>query len=384
MSSGALRIAVDATAVVEQPTGAANYTLNLIRALARIDPVNRYFVFVTPRNAHLLGVDAPNFTPLLARCRTRPARLFWEQTRLPWLVRRLGIDVLHSPHYTMPVAKPCRSVVTFCDMTYQLMPELHRRWHRRFFPAMMRWSAHHADRLIAISESTRHDVIRLLGVAADRIVAIPLAGSPAFRVLPAAEVAAVCQRRGLVPGQYLCYVGVLEPRKNVPTLIDAYARIAGAFPGVSLAIVGRNGWEYEDIFRRVTEHGLGDRVRFLGHVPQDDLVALYNGARAFVYPSRYEGFGLPILEAMQCGTPVVTTTASSMPEVAGEAALLVEPTDVAALADAIARLLSDDTVARDLSARGIARAATFSWERCAADTLGVYRALCEDGRSARP
>lgn len=380
VTTAPLRIAIDATAVLPQPTGAGNYTLNLVRALPRVDPTSQYFVFVTSQNAELLGVEAPNLTPVRVRCASRPARLVWEQTGLPLLVRRLGVDVLHSPHYTMPVAKPCRSVVTFCDMTFALMPELHRTWHRRFFPTMMRWSARHADRLIAISESTRQDVMRLLDVPADRIVAIPLAGSPVFCVLPRAEIAAVCGRHGLVPGGYLCYVGVLEPRKDVPTLIDAYARIAGAFPDVPLAIVGRNGWMYESIFRRVEEHGIGNRVRFLGHVAQEELIGLYNGARAFVYPSRYEGFGLPILEAMQCGAPVVTTTVSSMPEVAGDAALLVPPSDAAALAGALERLLSDDALARDLSARGVARAATFSWERCAADTARVYQSIAADGR----
>jgi glycosyltransferase involved in cell wall biosynthesis len=370
-----MRIAFDATAIPANRTGAGNYIFNLVQALARIDPHNEYMIFAKPSHISEFGIDQPNFHFTEVDLSSRPLRLAWEQVGLPLRTRQLRVDVLHSPHYTMPLPKTCRSVVTFCDMTFHLLPEMHSPAKRLFFGRMMRWSAGHADKLIAISESTRRDVIRLLNVAPQRIVSIPLAASPDYRSLPADCVAEVCARYDLRPGQYIAYVGVLEPRKNVPLLIEAYAALAAEFPAVPLVIAGKKGWMYDEIFQRLAALGLEQRVRFLGYVPDGDLTALYNGARVFVYPSRYEGFGLPVLEAMQCGTPVITTNVSSMPEVAEAAALLVEPDDVAGLATALRRVLTDDTLARDLAQRGHRRAAAFSWQRCAQETLQVYQSL---------
>ena len=240
---------------------------------------------------------------------------------------------------------------------------------------MMRWSAAHADRLIAISNSTRADVIRLLRVDPRKVAATPLAASPRFRPLPRDAVSEVCARYGLVPDRYIYYVGVLEPRKNVPLLLEAFAGIAAELPDIALVIAGKKGWMYDEIFARVAALGLQERVHFLGHIPEEDLIGLYNGARVSVYPSLYEGFGLPVLEAMQCGSPVITTNVSSMPEVAGDAALLVGPTDRVALESALRETLGNDALARSLSERGLRRAESFSWERCARETLQVYESL---------
>ena len=211
-------------------------------------------------------------------------------------------------------------------------------------------------------------------LAPERITTTPLAAGPGFYVPSAAEVDEACARYGLTPGRYLLYLGVLEPRKNVPHLLDAYARIAARFPDVPLVIAGKKGWFYEAIFEKVKALKLEAQVRFPGYVPDADLPRLYGGARAFVYPSRYEGFGLPVLEAMQCGVPTITSNVSSMPEVAGEAALLVSPDDCGGLADAMTRLLTDDALAQDLSRRGLAQARQFTWERCARETRAVYQA----------
>jgi glycosyltransferase involved in cell wall biosynthesis len=370
-----MRIGFDATAIPANRTGAGNYIFNLVQALARIDSHNQYMIFAKPSHIGEFGIDQPNFHFTGVNLSARPQRLAWEQASLPLRIKQLGLDVLHSPHYTMPLPKTCKSVVTFCDMTFHLLPEMHSRLKRVFFQRMMRWSASHADKLIAISESTRHDVIRLLNVAPEQIVTIPLAASPDYRALPANCVAEVCTRYELMPGRYIAYVGVLEPRKNVPLLIEGYAALAAEFPDIPLVIAGKKGWMYDEIFQRLTALGLEQRVRFLGYVPDADLTPLYNGARVFVYPSRYEGFGLPVLEAMQCGTPVITTNVSSMPEVAEDAALLVAPDDLAGLVVALRRVLTDDILARDLGQRGQKRSATFSWERCAQETLQVYQSL---------
>ncbi|HEX6288541.1 MAG TPA: glycosyltransferase family 1 protein [Herpetosiphonaceae bacterium] len=370
-----MRIGFDATAIPHNRTGAGNYIFNLVQALAQIDRSNDYAIFARPDHIGEFGIDQPNVQFWGVDLTSRPVRLAWEQVGLPWNIRRLKLDLLHSPHYTMPIPRLCKSVVTFCDMTFYLLPEMHSPSKRMFFQRMMRWSARHADRLIAISESTQRDVIRLLNVRPERIVATPLAASPDYRPLPQTHVAPVCARYDLTPGQYIYYVGVLEPRKNIPALIEAYATIAAEFPHVPLVIAGKKGWMYDEIFKRVVELGLEQQIRFLGYIPDDDVIPLYNGARVFVYPSRYEGFGLPVLEAMQCGVPVITTNVSSMPEVADGAALLVPPGEIPALAAALREVLTDDELARDLARRGLARAAHFSWRRCAAETLEVYQSL---------
>lgn len=369
-----LRIAFDATAIPENRAGAGIYIFSLVKALAQVDRDNEYFIFVKPEHGEEFGVLGPNFRLMPVSVSSAPRRLVWEQSGLPMALRRLKVDVLHSPHYTTPLlpGSGFRRVVTFHDMTYMLMPELHARFHRRFFPPMMRFSARRANRLIADSESTRRDMARLLPASAGKTVVTLLAAGPVFRPVPPAEVLDACTRHGLTPGRFLLYVGVLEPRKNVPMLLKAFAQIAAKFPDVPLVIVGKKGWMYDAIFAELTALGLAERVVFTGYVPEEDLPRLYGGARAFVYPSLYEGFGLPVLEAMQCGAPVVTTDISSMPEVAGDAALLVKPDDVDGLAEALTRVLSDDALAADLKQRGLARAALFSWERCARETRAVY------------
>lgn len=372
-----MRIAFDATAIPANRAGAGIYIFSLVKALAAVDRDNEYRVFVKPEHEAELGVLGSNFKTMSVPALSAPRRLAWEQTALPQAVRRFKADVLHSPHYTTPLALGggCRRVVTFHDMTYLLMPELHSRFHRRFFPPMMWAAARQADRLIAVSESTRQDVLRLLGPDPSKVVTVLEAAGPVFRPVAPAEVLDVCTRYGLPPGRFLLYVGVLEPRKNVPMLLHAFAKIAVQFPEVPLVIAGKKGWMYDAIFAELTALGLADRVVFTGYVPEEDLPRLYGGARAFVYPSLYEGFGLPVLEAMQCGAPVITTDISSMPEVAGKAALLVKPDDINGLAEALARVLSDDALAADLKQRGLARAAEFSWESAARETRAVYQEL---------
>ena len=379
-----MRIGIDATALPLQRTGVANYVFGLLRGLATVDAETAYVVFATPHLIAELGIARPNFRFVPIEFPARGLRLAWEQIGLPRRIRQERLDLLHSPHYTMPLRHPVRSVVTFCDMTFLLHPELHQPVKRAFFPAMMRWSARHADRLITISSSTRDDLSRLWHVDPARVTPVPLAAGAEYHPATPEAVAAVCARHGLRPGGYILYVGVLEPRKNVDRLVAAFGRAAASLPGLDLVIAGKRGWMYDQIFAQVQALGLGHRVRFTGYVAQEDLPGLYSGARLFAYPSRYEGFGLPVLEAMRCGVPVVTTNVSSMPEVAGDAALLVSPDDEIALAEAMTRLVADPALAADLGRRGRERAALFSWERCARETREVYqRVLGERNGGAR-
>jgi glycosyltransferase involved in cell wall biosynthesis len=303
------------------------------------------------------------------------ARILWEQSVAPLEILRRRIRVLHSPAYVAPLVMPCRSVVTVHDLGFVLMPQFFRPGNRMYLATMTRISVRRADRVIADSESTKRDVVRVLKVPSERVEVIPLAVEPIFRPLPPEAVRAFLESNGL-PDRYILYVGTLEPRKQLPTLLRAYARArrdGGDLP--RLIVGGGKGWGYEGIFRLVEELGIGDSVAFPGFLPLADLPLWYNGASLFAYPSRYEGFGLPVLEAMSCGTPVVTTAASSLPEVAGDAACYVQPGDVDGLAQALTSLLQDDNRRDDLARRGLARAALFSPDSVIRRTLAVYRAM---------
>jgi glycosyltransferase involved in cell wall biosynthesis len=373
-----MRIGLDATAIPLNRAGAGNYIFNLMAGLARIDAENQYFIFSKPEHIKEWKITQPNFLFLSCASGYRPLRLAWEQCVLPMMVRQHKIDLLHSPHYTMPLLCPCRSVVTFCDMIFFLHPEVHSLSKRIFFRAMMSASSRRADAIIAISESTARDVRDLLRVAPDKVHAIPLAAGSNYR--PIADrnaVNRVCRQYGLQAGEYVLFIGVLEPRKNIPVLLHAYRELANRGIRQKLAIVGKKGWMFDEIFSTVQTLKIEDKVVFTGYVPEKDLPALYNGACLFVYPSLYEGFGLPVLEAMSCGTPVVTSNVSSMPEIVGDAGILVDPHDVHQLTEGLIKVISDDNLGRSLRQRGLERAAHFSWERTARETLQVYYNVCK-------
>lgn len=373
----ALRIGVDVTAMPSRRAGAGTYMYRLVQSLLRLETAHAFVVFVRPADRDAWGVAGEGtphaIVPVPAAARVA-TRLVWEQTRLPLLARRLRLDLLHSTHYTSPLALGVPSVVTFCDLTFVQRPEVHVPVKRLLFPWLMRASVARARRLIAISESTRRDILAAYDLDPARVVTVPLAAGPEWRPQAAERVREAAARYGLVPGSYLLHVGVLEPRKNVPRLVEAFARLAAARPGLVLVIGGKRGWMADPLDAAITAAGLGDRIRLLGYVPDGDVPPLVGGAAAFVYPSLYEGFGLPVLEAMACGAPVITTNVSAMPEVAGDGALLVAPDDTSALEVAIARVLDDRAFAAALGARAVAAAGRFSWTRCARETLDVYEA----------
>jgi len=368
-----MRIAYDATAIPRLMAGAAVYTYELVRALAAVDRDNEYVIFARGDHFDDLPATRPGLRVLKVRAASRPQRLLWEQAVLPRRLRQLRIDVLHSPHHTLPLVPcGCRRVVTFHDLTFFLLPERYPTTRRLYFQLMTRLSAQVADAAIVPSESVRGDVMRLLRLPPERVFAIPEAAGPAFCPQDAAVIEAVRHRYGL-EGPYVLSVGSLEPGKNRERLLQAFARLRTRGLEHTLVVAGQRAWRYEGEEPLARRLGLGDSVRFLGHVPQADLPALYGGASLFAFPSLYEGFGLPALEAMACGTPVVASNVSAVPEVVGEAALQVSPWDVGALAGAMERVLRDERLRDDLRERGLRRAAEFSWEKAARQTAKVYR-----------
>ena len=369
-----MHIGIDATALPQQPVGAGNYIIQLIRAFSRLGSAAQFTIFTQRHALPLLAVDErPGFKLVVLPDTSPPLRLLWEQTAFPLLAAQHKLDLLHSLHYTLPLAYPGRCVVTFHDLTFFLFPHLHTLPKRYIFRLFIHLSRRKAAVIIANSESTRQDAIRLAHVPPGKIHTTLLGVTPDFHPESnPAMLQAVRQKYGL-PERFLLFVGLLEPRKNLPALLQAFASLPTQQPPVKLVIVGRQGWMYQQTLALVHSLGLAQQVHFTGYVDQADLPRVYNLAEMAVYPSTYEGFGLPVLEAMACGTPVITTAVSSMPEIAGEAGLLVPPGDVPALAQAIQRLLSDPLERQRRSALGLARAASFTWERTALQTLAVYQ-----------
>ena len=369
-----LRIGIDATALPERPVGAGNYIIHLIRAFARGNSPADFVIFTQRHALPLLAVqERPGFQLVVLPDRSPPMRLLWEQTAFPALAARHKLDLLHSPHYTMPLVYRGRTVVTFHDMTFFLFPGMHTLSKRYFFRLFIHLSQRRATALIADSESTRQDAIRLAGVPPGKIHTTLLGITPDFH--PESDLAALeaVRQKYHLPERFLLFVGLLEPRKNLPALLQAFAALPPQQPPVKLVVVGRQGWMYEQTLQLVHSLGLDDRVHFTGYVDQADMPRVYNLAEVAVYPSIYEGFGFPVLEAMASGTPVITSDVSSMPEIAGEAGVTLPPGDVPALTQAIQSLLSDPVERGRRSRLGLERAAQFTWERCAAQTLDVYR-----------
>jgi glycosyltransferase involved in cell wall biosynthesis len=261
-------------------------------------------------------------------------------------------------------------VITVHDLSFLFYPQGFRALNRSYLQLLTRLSARRARRVIAVSHSTKRDLVQHYRLLPDKVDVIHNGVDASFRPLPADQVAAFRTRAGL-PDRFVLFVGTLEPRKNVARLIEAYAQLPKERP--PLMLVGGRGWLYDDIFARVEALDLSDEVRFVGYVPAEDLPCWYNAAELFVYPSLYEGFGLPPLEAMACGTAVITSTASSLPEVVGEAGLLVDPAEPAALAMAMEQILSDRELRETVRAAGRVRAQGFSWKETARCTVDSYQ-----------
>ena len=324
---------------------------------------NRKLLRVPRVEAHLthLPVDRP------------PVRIAWEQAALPIELLRARADLLHALGFVSPFAWRGKSVVTVYDLSFLRYPEVYNRANRVYLSTFTPPSLRRADRVITISEDARRDVIELCGVAPERVTPILLAADESFAPASPDAVAAFRAAHGL-PDRFVLYMGTLQPRKNVELLVRAYAMLrAQGSDDHALVLAGPRGWQYEPIFDLIRQLGIEDSVKFPGFVPGHEQALWYSSATVFAFPSRYEGFGLPLLEAMACGTPVVSSNASSLPEVVGDAGLLVDPADAEGLCAALRHLLEDEARRTALAAAGRERAKLFSWRRMALETVQVYR-----------
>ncbi len=295
----------------------------------------------------------------------------------PQIARAIGsVDLFHSSDVLQFAPPGAISVITVHDLTTLLFPQWHTNVNNALHVAKMHFTAHRADAVIAVSESTRQDVIMHLGVSPDRVHVIHEAAPPGYHpVADRDRVRRAARRHGISETGYILHVGTLEPRKNLTRLVEAYGLLRQRLPAPPLVLAGRGGWDYEKLLLRVDELDLKNHVHITGYVPESDLPLLMNGAQVFVFPSLYEGFGLPPLEAMACGVPTVVADSSSLPEVVGDTALKVPPHDTERIAEALARLLTDEALRGDLGRRGLEQAARFSWTRAAQETLALYQRL---------
>jgi glycosyltransferase involved in cell wall biosynthesis len=366
-----IRVAVDATAVPGRLTGAGVYAARLLEGLGGCDDLE-VEAFCAPGSAGVLAAPGVRLRPVRVAGAGRPARIAWTQLLAGRAARRAGAGLLHGVHYELPLRAGLPQVVTVHDLTLLTHPEWHEAGKVRYFGWALRRAVAAATRVLCVSATTAADLADRLEVPGDRVDVTPLGTD----LEPASEerVADLRARHGL-DGPYLLGLGTVEPRKDLPTLVRAFAALAGELPH-RLVLAGLAGWGSGALAEAVAASGVADRVLLTGYLPEADKAALFTGADVFAYPSRYEGFGLPVLEAMACGTPVVTTTGGSLPEVAGDAAWLVDPGDTDALAAALAKLATDPAARQAAAARGRDRAATFTWDRCAAQTVAAYhRAL---------
>jgi len=369
-----VRIGIDARLVYYSQAGIGQYILSLAKWLAQIDGANEY-VLLQSRKDNTTIIEQANFRRVSL---WTPSHHRFEQHALPAEIARLRLNLLHSPDFIPPFRAACRTVITVHDLAFLLFPQFLTKESARYY-GQIDQAVRQADHIIADSESTRWDILRLLGAPPDKVSVVHLAANPIYRPIPLAHARQrVAERFGLT-GDFILFVSTIEPRKNLPTLLRAYRQLLDAYKlDVGLALVGGEGWLYDEIPPLVEELRLTDRARFLGRVPIEDLLHLYNAAGLLAHPALYEGFGLTPLEAMACGTPVVVSNTSSLPEVTGDAGLLIEPEDVDAWAAALWRVFSDDDLRDELSQKALARSRVFSWERTARQTLRVYEQVFQD------
>ena len=370
-------IGIDASrAVSARPTGTEIYSQRLIEALLALDSPHRFRLYLrsTPPAGAFPGADL----------RVIPFPRLWTHLRLSWEMTRRPPDALFVPAHVLPLAHPRASLVTVHDLGYLHFPETHPWQQRLYLDLSTRWNARTAAHLLADSQATKADLVARYNTPPEKITVVyPGRDETLTPVRNPATIEAVKARYGIT-GDYFLYLGTLQPRKNLSRLITAFATLE---PGTVLVLAGKRGWLYKDLFAQVRRLGLEGpalsgvegpalsgvegRVLFPGYVPDEDKAALLSGALAFAFPSLYEGFGLPVLEAQACGCPVITSTTSSLPEVVRDAALLVDPSDTAAIAAGMQRIATDHVLRETLIERGFANVRRFSWTTYAQSALSV-------------
>ncbi len=370
-----LVIGIDGSrATVGRLTGTERYSVELLSSLANLDPPETIRVYLNapapPPGLRFPGTAVPI-----------PGPRFWTLRNLFLEMRRDPPDVLFVPSYVIPPVHPT-SVVTIHDLGYLVEPDCHEPIHRRQLQLTTRWNVHASSGIIAVSESTKRDLIERLRVPAERIVVIPHGISTTLSRASDQQIEDFRKRFG-IGSRVVLAVGTIQPRKNLVRLIQAFEQLAARDRELQLVFSGASGWQGESILRRARSSPFHERIAHLGYLPDAEMATLYSSATLLAFPSLYEGFGLPVLEAMACGTPVVSANRSALPEIAGDAAILVDPLDSESIGDGIQRLLHDDTLRAESIERGFERTRSFSWHDSAARTLAFLRAIGDNSQRSR-
>lgn len=368
-----MRIAIDARDILRKQTGVGTYAINLINGLARIDKENQYLLYLDQYFDADVGLsNLPEQSNFQSK-RLRTYGVFWKQALLPASLLVNRAHLFHSPTSTLQALRPCRTIVTFHDLFNEVNPEwtpgkIRARLHRLYS-----FSARVADKIIAVSENTKKDLTKFYGIPEGKIVVVHNGRDEFYQPVQGAEEINRIRQKYQTGERFILHVGGLALWRNIPRLLEAFLLLKKKGLPHKLVLVGRHFWGF-DLAREVARLKLDDVIN-VDYVSKEDLRLLYNAAEVLAFPSLYEGFGFPALEAMACGTPVVVSEAAALPEVVGEAAFLVDPYDVSSIASGIERVIEDEKLRLDLGKKGFDRINLFSWEKAAQETLKVYRSV---------
>ncbi len=372
------RVAIDATATPLALTGAGYYVQELIKQLDGSDEIE-LFIITKKCDLDRFQAIAPNSKILNKGPNSIVGRVLFQTFQLGKFVDDLSVDLFHGPHYQVPLKMKTKSVVTIHDMTMITHPEVHKFTKRLYFTKMIPFAIKKSEAIITVSQHTADDVAKL-GLANEKITVAPLgvntsrftANTPGVRPYKSDKTDSNLLKGRGIEGSFIAFLGLIEPRKCVPTLVRAFSKIAEDFPEHKLVIAGAEGWGIDEVRTAIAESKTSSRIVLPGRLSDDEVPALLRECDVFVYPSMYEGFGMPVIEAMACGAPVITTRSSSLSEVAGDAATLIEPKNEIELSEALSKLLSDEQLRKDFSARSIKRAKEFTWENCAKHHIDAF------------
>lgn len=370
-----MKIGIDARSLFGTPTGVGRYLSNLLHQICKLDTQNTYRLY-TDRSLNVPIITHPHFSQKSLTLPFAQNYFTWNHFRLPPELLRHPVDLFHFPFYTMPLIRNYKSIVTIHDITYEVHPEWYS-WKgliaMRYFS---RYAAKHADKILTVSYATKYDLLKYYQIPESRITVIYHGVENRFRLMTdQTAIEAMKASYDITAPQVILYVGSIHTRRNIEQLLRAYSLVHKTDPDVQLLIVGKREYPYLDLTTLMNELALQKNVMIAGYVNESDLPVLYNLADLFIYPSSYEGFGLPPLEAMACGTPVITSNNSSLPEVVGDAAILIDPHNIQEMTEAMSLALHDSGLRRDMVTKGFAQAAKFSWTQTARETLAAYHCV---------
>ena len=383
-----MKIAIDIRTILPTRSGVGNYVLHLIENLLQVDNRSTYYFLSRKKNWPLMNnlVNQGFLLSTIFSHENHPLGDLWEHFLLPLRLKKFGVDIFHGPASLIPFRKKnFQVVVTIHDLVAFLFPDTIPLKYGRYMRYILRHAVRRADKIISVSHHTREDLIQILQVPPEKIAVIHEAPTPIFRPLDHLVARRQLQARYGLEKKFIYHLGNIEPRKNLIVLLEAFELVCRQLRNeYVLVLSGQPGWLTANLQHFLDKYSLKDRIIFTGYVPRDDLPLFMNGAEMFVFPSLYEGFGLPVLEAMSCGTPVISSDRSSIPEIAGQAAILVDPHDPEAIAESILLLIHHPAEREKLRWAGLQQAARFTWKDAALKTLAVYQSLANPRSQPEP